>query len=193
MKRFVTILLAFAMLASMGSIAYAEDNYNFSDGDTTSVTIDGKYVASNPETVYCVRVSWKENLTFNYVLEDGRTWLPTTHQYSGGWKFVPAVPDKPESGHRVVEVENRSNSAVDVSATLKSSNLPTGFTLSLNGASTVLEQNESLEDRSLTSSNTQCSFTVYLTSDGRTYTTKPDITENTTVGTLTITVKAHEN
>ena len=64
MKRFVTILLVLAVLASMGSIAYAEESgsgsENFTeDGSSKTINIQGAFQpAGDPSAVYSVTVAW---------------------------------------------------------------------------------------------------------------------------------------
>lgn len=111
MKRFVTILLALAMLASMGSVAYAADGSDQKDITSTSQTesaeIYGIYKsAAEPEPVYSVNISWQE-MKFYYKVVNPE-WMPSVHRYDGEREFVLASGNR----SRKITVSNSSNRKV---------------------------------------------------------------------------------
>lgn len=161
MKRFATILLVLAMLASMGTIAYAEDSktLNGNPDNNAEISVTGEFAASvKPETKYSVNVSW-QSLTFNYTLEDHRVWNTQTHRYDGNW--VLNCTD--ETAARTVTVMNRSDAAVKISAELKSMSEIPGIDFSLKVKGVAQPENKSsqtLKDASIDAEPQYAYFTV---------------------------------
>ena len=190
MKRFLTILLALTMLASVGSVAYAVEGSGeetiTDTANNTTVAIGGKYDASEkPKTVYSVNVSW-DDLTFQCEILDKRVWNTDTHVYDGQYDLK--VTDKAKT----VTVLNRSNADVKVKAELKEARTPIqGVQLALTGTADNTEE-FTLDDASGTGLNREHNLTVSLSKKSR-ENPNPEQFKNSqtvTAGTLTITVTA---
>ena len=145
MKRFVTILLALTMLASVGSVAYAEDidgrgeiNGTFPYEGSTPIGVHGIYdAAENPEPVYSVKVEW-DSLQFSCSLTGDVTWHPNDHTYDDQRTFTwnklsdgdPLDPDnKTTEFQRTIRVTNNSSADVYAKATLETQERNYGFGL----------------------------------------------------------------
>lgn len=195
MKRFVTILLVLAVLASMGSIAYAEESgsgsENFTeDGSSKTINIQGAFQpAGDPSAVYSVTIAW-DSLKYNCTVNGQLSWNPSDHSYTNNRTFTWVAPEDTRSllnpdirfpeKNRTIRVTNDSNKDVYVkaNAAVKSDNY--GFQLAVT-PSTVPVKN-----RADTTENT-ADFEVQIISP-----TKPveemKETNTYTIGTVTITV-----
>lgn len=194
MKRFVTILLVLAMLASMGSIVYAEDfgigEGSFSNsGDSVSANVYGYFEAAQaPATVYSVTVEW-DSLEYSCEVIGTATWRPSIHDYNNQLSFkwnTPSLdllnPDiKLPQYNRTVRVTNNSNSDVHVQANAAVQEQNYGFGLSVSPRSATMHN---LAD---TDENNMQDFKVTLLPAD-----EPDIDmpEQFQVGTVTITIQA---
>lgn len=196
MKRFVTILLALAMLASMGSIAYAADSGNGSkditdpDSDgSASIEVVGNYETSKePDPVYSVNVSW-QNMQFSCEVQGQKIWNPLTHTYSNQRKFVWNNLDGSEDPNtrtqRLITVTNKSSEQVQVTATAEPESNTYGFNLSVYPQSPESVILESYADENDPVNSTQ--FDVDITPPIR---PPEDMPANFKLGTVTITVNA---
>lgn len=195
MKRIVTFLLALMMIASMGSIAYADEfegsgsKYLTDSDGSASVGITGKFEAgAEPATVYSVKITW-DSMLFDYKLEDHRVWNTQTHKYDGDW-----VLRGEGTSARTVKVENSSNATVKIEAELSESEPKIqGVALSLRSNGVSVEGNsasQTLNDASIDAQPQIGYFSVVLSTDGTPDPAQFRNSQNLTVGTLTITVKA---
>ena len=92
MKKIITLVLALVMIMSMSVTAFAAESEATNDGKSnTSITVTGKYVASEPEAVISVDISWGA-MEFTYSEGSKGTWSPTNHQYENateaGWNVT---------------------------------------------------------------------------------------------------------
>ena len=124
MKKALSLILALALMLSLGVTAFASDL-----GGSKDVT--AKYEKTETEeAIYNVDIAWGE-LTFTYSEHTEKTWNPDTHTYdtetSGGW-------DKTET---TIKVTNHSNVEVTVAMALTPV-AGTGVNVSLTGGSATL-------------------------------------------------------
>lgn len=109
-KKFASIVLAMALVLSLGSTAFAASPDTVTtvpgqNGDTINVTgsmADNQSIA----TVYSVDIAW-EDLTFTYTIDGTAQWNPADHSYSG-------QTSKTWSAGKTVTVTNHSNAGVNV-------------------------------------------------------------------------------
>ena len=199
MKRFVTILLALAMLASMGSTVYAADTGSGSKdftaaGESESVNVYGTFQqASNPDSVYSVTVEW-DSLEFTCMVNGVLKWNPSDHSYTNNRTFTwkppadlnsllnPRITDPQKN--RTVRVTNNSNADVYVKA--EAGEASYGFDLSV-VPNTVLQVSDPADTTTVVKNYED--FTVQIISP-----TTPDEqiqkTQAYQIGTVTITVSA---
>lgn len=200
MKRFVTILLVLAVLASMGSIAYAEGSDSGSkslsvdSSGNESVGVTGKFEAAEaPATKYCVNITW-QSMIFKYNLEPHRIWNSETHKWEGGYMLVDSGE---EASSRMVTVENRSNAVVKVTAKLKESTPKIeGIVLSLMSNTTPAANNEATQTLSDASKNVQPGYFYVVVNSSKTYDANPEQfrdSQTVKVGELTLTVQAPDS
>ena len=145
MKRFVTILLALTMLASVGSTVYAADSSgqgnidaNFPYDGGNPIGVYGVYdAAENPAPVYSVTVEW-DSLEFSCSLTGDVTWHPNDHTYDDQRTFTwnklsdgdPLDPDnKTTEFQRTIRVTNNSSADVYAKASLEAQQQNYGFNL----------------------------------------------------------------
>lgn len=188
MKKIVALLLGVTMLANMGSIIYADNSKRLVGlSDSEVIPVYGTYDAtgSQKNVVYCVRLSW-DSLDFHYTVVDNRVWQPTTHSYTGELEYDWG--DRVTSMTRTVEVVNRSNAPVEVSAVLENQKKVEGLSFTLGNKTSM-----SLPDASLVSGvgPSPGYFTIHVQQTGQV----PDSSigeDPVTVATLKITVTAAE-
>ena len=182
MKRFVVFLLAFAIMAGMGSIAYAAEpegegsvDFNSNPEGSASVGITGTYRPATESDVYSVKVSWPE-MKFHYTVVEPK-WIPVAHQYVGKRKFSP---DGDIS--LCVKVSNRSNRAVKVTAQLEETEKIKGLDFKL------LDASMTLPNAALDRAEHSDDFVVTLTANDE----EPDLAKSKeiTLGKLVITISA---
>lgn len=199
MKRFVTILLALAMLASMGSIAYAADpsgegsiDASFPYSGDTPIGVYGIYdTADTPDSVYSVTVEW-DSLEFTCTVNGTATWLPGSHTYDNhrtfSWNELsggdPLNPDNTNTKlQRTIRVTNNSNVDVYAKAALENAELQYGIDLSVAPVNTSVPVHNRAYNPELKNNEI---FTVTLRPSST-----PDVdmpNSAFTVGTVTITV-----
>ena len=196
MKRFVTILLVLAVLASMGSIAYAEGSdsgsksLSVNSSSSENVGVTGKFEAAEaPDPKYCVNITW-QSMMFKYNLEPHRIWNSETHKWEGGYMLVDSGE---EASSRMVTVENRSNAVVNVTAKLKESTPKIeGIVLSLMSNTTPAVNNEATQTLSDASKNVQPGYFYVVVNSSKTYDANPEQfldSQTVKVGELTLTVQ----
>lgn len=128
MKRFVTILLALTMLASVGSTVYAKENgYGSKDvqmeNTSDNIGVYGIYDAAKYETIYSVKVQWND-LTFTCSVTGDVTWDPEEHRYTDHRTFTwkPLVDNKDDLNEKNTDTKKQrsilvtNNSNVNVYA-----------------------------------------------------------------------------
>lgn len=127
MKKFLALLLAVMMIASMSITAFAasaakeEVTNTTTTTSTQSVTVVSSTAGSVP--VYHVLVEWKA-LHFTYAFASGAVWDPSSHTYkneangAGTWSATNGTAI--ENGVKItsaINVENHSNAQVWIKAT----------------------------------------------------------------------------
>ena len=191
MKRFATILLVLAMLASMGSIAYAEDigtgNKTLTGaegGNSASADIYGVYKsADEPGPIYSVNISWP-SMVYTYDVVNPE-WMPSVHRYDGEREFSLSGGAR----SRKITVSNSSNRKVSVSASVSNTNSLVGLELSLIGTSSF-----ELDRADIEREPTKNEFVVQVDTNGQTPTITPEQSgQNFTIGTVTITLSAADD
>lgn len=136
MKRFITILLALSLLASVGSIAYAEDNGSgsasfTSSGETTSFEVTGNFQeAEDPSPVYCVMIEY-DDMTYTCSLSGSLVYHPDSHSYTNDRTFTFTEPEDklklvdPDIAmpqyNRLIRITNKSNRDIYVKTVAGSS------------------------------------------------------------------------
>lgn len=136
MKRFITILLALSLLASVGSIAYAEDNGSgsasfTSSGETASFEVTGNFQkADEPSPVYCVMIEY-DDMTYTCSLSGSLVYHPDSHSYTNDRTFKFTEPEdkgklvNPDIAmpqyNRLIRVTNKSNRDIYVKTVADSS------------------------------------------------------------------------
>ena len=195
MKRFITILLALAMLASMGSVAYAEDSSktitDLETDNSANFDVGGTYAASTePDPVYFVTVSW-ESMEFNCEITGSKDWNVDTHTYTNRQRFSWKRLDNKEGTEktRTITVTNKSNKQVKVNADVSyASENSYGFTLSLFSTSEtgILE---TLADNGVTKDDIKELISVTI-GGGPAQPPLEGFPEKLKIGTVTITVAA---
>ena len=116
MKKFACLVLALAMVFSLGISAGAVSPIQALDG-TDSKTVTVTVEASAVSTVYYVEVKWTD-MEFTYSFDE-KTWDPTNHSYTettGAWKDVEAGKQPTAD----ITVVNHSNAAVNASIKFES-------------------------------------------------------------------------
>ena len=198
MKRLISIILAVSMLFVLSLPAFAEgaktDTVNNASGSKQNdvdvlIDSDGDGIPDSEEKpedvdpktrVYSVCVSW-ESLDFMY----SGTWNPTLAHYEGDWMTYNGTKWVKDD-KQTINVENRSNAPVHVSAKLDNT--------TENGASAALSTNatEGVDIVSAASPNAMnhalnkgpnLDFTVTVSGN-------PNISSDFTIGTVTVTFKA---
>ena len=112
MKKFATVLLALALMAtlSMASFAATVDAVPGSEGK--DLNVDFTDVVLSTTTVYSVDIAWDNDLVFDYSAGNQGAWNPETHAY--GETTGAAWSDSDVT----VTVTNHSNAAVTATLTV---------------------------------------------------------------------------
>lgn len=127
MRKFLTLLLAVMMIASMSVTAFAtgassiDDNGAISGNTTCDVMITSSGT-DNSDVVYYVVVEWK-TLTFTYSFNSNTAWNPEKHAYENGTDaagtWYVGTGDTMSEGNAITDaitVKNHSNADVWVAA-----------------------------------------------------------------------------
>ena len=111
MKKFATILLAIALIAtlSVASFAATVEAVPGSEGKDLNVSYTAMTAAG---TVYSIDIAWDEDLSFDYSAGTQGAWNPETHQYA------PTENVKWTDNEVNVTVTNHSNAAVNATLTV---------------------------------------------------------------------------
>ncbi len=199
MKRFITILLALTMLASVGSTVYAEESGNGSkdvemDGSSDNIGVYGIYDSAKYETVYSVNVQWND-LVFTCSVTGNITWDPGEHRYTDHRTFTwtPLADNKDNLNEkntdtkkqRSILVTNNSNANVYAKAELQKETAIYDLDLSVSPADTNVELGNKAYN--IEADNSQI-FTVTIKEP--TEPAKDMKSGSFKVGTITITVSA---
>ena len=199
MKRFITIILALTMLASVGSVAYAADEGSGSktlttDGASETISVSGKFQKTeDPNPVYSVKVEW-ESLKFTCTVNGKLIWNPSDHSYTNDRTVAWVKPSADEiklnpnndksDKTRTVRVTNNSNADVYVKASAVKEDEDFGFGLTVSPGEVIPVEN--LSDTTTVVKNYE-DFVVQIVSP-----TAPDKelrkSGTYTLGTVTITV-----
>ena len=138
MKKFLALLLAVMMIASMSVTAFAADYLQWAPGDdvqdgnggknTTTKSTQDVYVkmqGNTIESVYFVVVEW-EALNFTYKFNTGVKWNPELHQYVnadnkttdvGDWYVDVSENAQPDAKiEEAIKVTNHSDATVIITA-----------------------------------------------------------------------------
>ena len=129
MKKIVSLMLAFALLLSLGLTAFAADGAEKSE----SIDVTARYEKDTTEdVVFSVDIVW-EDMTFSYSEEGTKVWNPENHSYTttteGGWDKTTAD----------ITVTNHSNAAVEVALNYTPAEGDTGITAALSVTSDTLQ------------------------------------------------------
>ena len=142
MRKFLTMILALAMVMSMATVAFADTIET--DGGTSGGWVDVVINTSTQNPVYYVDVTW-DSMVFTYSFGSTPKWDPESHTYitesseGVGW-YVGEHAGVEEASSRVLVV-NHSNAAVKVQAAWENGEpkWPKGVTVTLDTQEHVLE------------------------------------------------------
>jgi hypothetical protein len=182
MKKFLTIVLALALVCTMTVVAFAAEANtsgttldNVASNNSSTATVDVKIEGSEQLTaVYSVVVTW-ESLDFTYSFTGGDVWDPEEHVYTsggGGWTDPDAV----------ITVTNHSNVAIRAKASF-AGNAPS---LTRNDVTaTISNPSFTVNSAVGTDPSAAPNGTFTCTVSG-----VPSITSNFNIGTITISFEA---
>ena len=177
MKKIISLILALALVMSMGVTAFAAETSGTLNNTTTSkeITVNGTYTAAQGAgTKVSVNITW-DAMTFTYTEGAAGEWLPDEHKYAenavGSWS----------TDTKTITVVNHSNAAVN--ATL-------AFKADVNGVvGTFTETSGTANDGKLelaTAENTAVANAP--TASAEFGISGAAITENKTLGTITVAI-----
>ena len=176
MKKILSIVLAIAMIATLGINAFAANVTTVPGSETGDVVvkIDGTS-ADNLAKVYSVDIEW-DSLDFTYTFDstDENTWDPSTHTYTEANDGTTNW-DKTTANIKVI---NHSNEAVGVAASIDNATL-NGVTTTLSNASFDLDTGVGL------TYDTADSDTIGVAIAG-----VPTVEDDFTIGTITVEISA---
>lgn len=190
-KKIITALMCAALALSAGNTVLAE-TVTGDGSSSTGMDVTGTYQASTPSTVYNVTITWG-SMAFTYQDKE-QEWDASNQQYTDKTQAYWTCA----SGANQVEVENRSNAAVDakLSFTQESGTDYTGtfyageVTASNNvtGVTELANNTLSLADRS-TGSTAEADYkkSAWLMMNGGTLTSGDS---GKKLGTVTVTINA---
>ncbi len=177
MKKLLTLVLVFACVMAMAVPAFAAETVT-QDNGTASITVNGTYVpgASAAERV-SVDVSWGA-MSFTYTGGSEGTWNPTTHAFDGATNGKWTA-----SEGNTITVTNHSNTAVEAAlsfAAADGSNVTGSFTETSGTANDgVLALATAVGTEVANAPSATATFNI----------TGGEISENGTIGTITVTIK----
>lgn len=174
MKQIFTLALTFLLIFSLVTVtAFAEPTINTQNGKATKAVTASYHSGTGGGTVYSVDITWG-SMAFTYSEGSSPTWNPATHTYSsggtGGWSH---------NGNKIT-VTNHSNTKVTANLTYTPE---AGY----DGISGNFDKTEmdlaTAVDTPVLSAPTD---TAALTLSG---TLASTLTDPTTVGTITVTIR----
>lgn len=134
MKKLIAMILAFVLVFSLSTTAFADDNTEtMGTGDKTLEVTASYNPAASSGTVYNVDITW-DSMSFVYTETSARTWQPASHTYSdakGSWNKTEAK----------ITVANHSEAAVQVDVTYASTG-DSGITGTITGGIAKLNAGE---------------------------------------------------
>ena len=184
MKKTISIMLALVLVLALSVTAFAADITNVTDGNTASQTVTATYVPGTvgaTATVYSVTISWEGSSTITYSAADGGyVWDPQSLTYSG------EVKEAGWSGEAqyTITVANRSNAAVNAAASWNATNNITS-TYTDSGSITVASAAPAIPTKGAQGTEQKDTITASISN-----VSGPAISENTAVGTITVTITA---
>ena len=172
MKKFITLAMTFIMIIVMATSSFAATVEAVGGSETGDVSV---IINKNDvQTVYSVDITW-DSLDFTYNFGNG-TWNPADHTVTAGGS---AGWDKPSAK---ITVTNHSNAAVDIKAVFAGDQI----TAEQNGVTAELSNNTfELAAGKLNAPDAAEKKETTVTIDGI-----PNVEDEFTVGTITVTVSA---
>ena len=172
MKKIGAFILTAAMITGMSVTAFAADG--ITSGGTDSAEVKGTYSSEATVTVYSVDIAW-EGLSFTYNGAFEGNWNPETHEYedaaSAGWA----------AGNGTITVPNHSNT--DITATPSYTAEPGYESAGMNFSTSAL-QVATADNGVDGAAGSAVVDMITVTPTG----SLPEGTEDTTIGTITLTI-----
>lgn len=195
MKRILALLLACALVANMGAVAWAEEK-SFTGNDELEATATAEVYAitdepPEPEPAYYVTVAW-ESMAFSFEGANAGIWNAGKHTYDGAvkghWTGGGTDNNSDGSSSSKITITNHSNVEVTaacayVSDNYKSGTPRNGVTVTFKGlVSTKLQAGDADNIAGIDGDN---QTTAAVSVSG-----VPEETVTGTVGTVTITISS---
>lgn len=175
MKKLFNITLIMAMILSMSLTVFADSPFSQEDTkDVTGIFVEG----AKSDIVYSVDVSWG-SMEFTFIDESEGIWNPLTHTFDD---VVDSTWNLTDESNKIT-ITNHSNDNIIATMSFSSSiaNVEGGFYEESSGL-TPITSSILLENANGTQIDTAPTSSVYFNiTDGT-------ITENGTIGTITITL-----
>ena len=177
MKKILSLILALALVMSLGVTAFAAELNDETTAGSKDVT--ASYVAGDSgKKVYLVDIVWG-SLEFTYTDASEGTWDPETHTYDGTSEAKWSCAE----GANKVDVTNHSNAEVTVE--IANSNVLEGVTMSWDKATLTLPTADNKAGEN--GEGVPTTDSALLSVEGEIAAT----TEKITLGTVTITLKTN--
>lgn len=173
MKKILSLVLALALVMSLGVTAFAAEI----NGDNSKDVTANYQAGETSQKVYLVDIVWG-SLEFTYTDASEGTWDPETHTYTG----TKAAEWSCAEGANKVEVTNHSNAEVTVE--IANSNVLQGVTMTWDKATLTLPTADNGENGA---AGTPTTDSALLTVTGAI----TDTGAKQTLGTVTITLKTN--
>ncbi len=173
MKKILSLVLALALVMSLGITAFAAEI----NGDNSKDVTANYQAGEASQKVYLVDIVWG-SLEFTYTDASEGTWDPETHTYTG----TKAAEWSCAEGANKVEVTNHSNAEVTVE--IANSNVLQGVTMTWDKATLTLPTADNGENGA---AGTPTTDSALLTVTGAI----TDTGAKQTLGTVTITLKTN--
>lgn len=174
MKQIFTLALTFLLIFSLVTVtAFAEPTINTQNGTATKAVTASYSAGAGGGTVYSVDIKW-DSMAFTYSEGASPTWNPATHTYSSG-----GTGDWSHNGNKIT-VTNHSNTKVTANLTYTPEAGYNGITGNFDKTEMDLA---TAVDTPVASAPTD---TAALTLSG---TLASTLTDPTTVGTITVTIR----